>query len=53
MEIAKMMADGKVKAVIQSTYPFEEAPKAFEELKTGRTRGKIVVRVADASAILK
>lgn len=52
-EIAKMMADGKVKAIIQSTYPFEDAPKAFEELRTGRTKGKIVVHVADATATLK
>jgi len=53
MEIAKMMANGKVKAVVQSTYPFEEAPKAFEKLKTGRTKGKIIIHVADATAILK
>ncbi|TVY33293.1 Zinc-type alcohol dehydrogenase-like protein [Lachnellula subtilissima] len=45
-QIGVWMAEGKVKSVIDSKFSFEEAPKAFEKLKTGRSRGKIVVDVA-------
>ncbi|TVY81284.1 Zinc-type alcohol dehydrogenase-like protein, partial [Lachnellula suecica] len=45
-QIAAWMKEGKVKAVIDSTFSFEEAPKAFDRLKTGRARGKIVVNVS-------
>jgi len=38
--------EGKVRAVIDEKFPFEEAPKAFAKLKTGRARGKIIVDVA-------
>ncbi|KAK5074211.1 hypothetical protein LTR64_006644 [Lithohypha guttulata] len=43
--IAKWMSEGKVKAVIDQQFGFEDVPKAFEKLKTGRARGKIVVEV--------
>lgn len=45
-QMGKLMRDGKVKAVIDSRFPFEQAPQAFEKLKTGRAKGKIVVQVA-------
>lgn len=45
-QIATWMAEGKVRTVIDTKFSFEEAPKAFEKLKTGRARGKIVVDVA-------
>lgn len=45
-QIATWMKEGKVKAVIDHKFPFEEAVEAFEKLKTGRARGKIVVDVA-------
>jgi NADPH:quinone reductase-like Zn-dependent oxidoreductase len=45
-QIGTWMKEGKVKAVIDQRFPFEEAPKAFEKLKTGRAKGKIVVDVA-------
>ncbi|KAL8653202.1 MAG: hypothetical protein Q9210_002244 [Variospora velana] len=44
--IGQWMQEGKVKAVVDSKFPFEQAPQAFEKLKTGRARGKIVVDVA-------
>lgn len=44
--IAGWMQEGKVKAVVDHKFTFEEAPEAFKKLKTGRTRGKIVVNVA-------
>ena len=45
-QIADWMSAGKVKAVIDQKFLFEEAPKAFEKLRTGRARGKIVIDVA-------
>ncbi|WYZ42615.1 hypothetical protein EsH8_VI_000314 [Colletotrichum jinshuiense] len=45
-QIAAWMAEGKVKSVVDSTFEFEDAVKAFEKLKQGSSAGKIVVRVA-------
>ena len=45
-QIGEWMSEGKVRAVIDSRYAFEDAPKAFERLKTGRAKGKIVIDVA-------
>lgn len=45
-EIAAWMKEGKVKPVIEQTYELAETGKAYERLKTGRTRGKLVVKVA-------
>ncbi|KAM0418774.1 hypothetical protein ACHAPT_012284 [Fusarium lateritium] len=44
--IAEWMAEGRVKAVIDSRYPFEELKGAYQRSKTGRARGKIIVEVA-------
>jgi NADPH:quinone reductase-like Zn-dependent oxidoreductase len=49
VEVAQWIKEGKVKPV-DSQYAFEDAPKAYEKLKTGRARGKIVVNVAPQSA---
>lgn len=45
-QIGEWMRQGKVKAVINSTYEFEEAVKAFEKLRTQRSKGKIVIHVS-------
>jgi NADPH:quinone reductase-like Zn-dependent oxidoreductase len=44
-QLAKWIREGKVRAVLDSTFEFDDVPKAFERLKTGRARGKVVVRV--------
>lgn len=44
--IAQWLVEGKVRPIIDQEFPFEEAPAAFERLKTGRARGKIVVSVS-------
>ena len=36
-QIGKWMQSGQVKAIIDSKFKFEDAPKAFERSKTGRT----------------
>ena len=42
-ELATLISQGIVKTVIDSTYPMEQAPKAFEILAKGRAKGKIVI----------
>lgn len=44
-KLATWFQEGKVKPVIDSVFQFDEVPKAFEQLKAGRAKGKIVVRV--------
>ncbi|KAI0389450.1 NAD(P)-binding protein [Xylariaceae sp. FL0594] len=49
VDLGQWMAEGKIRAVLDGdhVYDFADVPKAFERLKTGRTRGKIVVKVSD------
>lgn len=44
--IARLMADEKVKAIVEETYNLDQAGKAYERLKTGRTRGKLLIKVS-------
>ncbi|KAI1425780.1 hypothetical protein F5Y12DRAFT_784398 [Xylaria sp. FL1777] len=47
-QLARWVQEGKIRPVIDGDIiPFEEAPKAFEKLKTKRTRGNLVVKVSD------
>ncbi|KAI0200885.1 hypothetical protein F4808DRAFT_450604 [Astrocystis sublimbata] len=47
-QLGQWMEEGKIKAVIDGDIiPFSEAPKLFDKLKTGRTRGNLVVQVAE------
>jgi NADPH:quinone reductase-like Zn-dependent oxidoreductase len=46
VSIGHWMQEGTVKTVIDSKFKFEEAVQAFERLKTGRAKGKIVVEVS-------
>ncbi|KAF7791263.1 hypothetical protein EIP86_002277 [Pleurotus ostreatoroseus] len=43
--IAKLVADGKLKAVVDSVYPFEDALKAYERIMTKRACGKVTVNI--------
>jgi NADPH:quinone reductase-like Zn-dependent oxidoreductase len=43
--LAGMMAEGKIRAVIDRTYKMSEVPEAIRYLETGRARGKVVVTV--------
>jgi alkaline phosphatase D len=44
-QLAAWMAEGKIKTVIEQAFAFEDAPKAFEKLRTGRAKGKLIVNV--------
>lgn len=43
--LGEWVAQGKVKVQLDGVYEFEDAVKAFEKLRSGRARGKIVVHV--------
>lgn len=45
--IAGWIEEGKVRTVVDSVFGFEDVPEAFKKLKTGRAKGKVVVRVKD------
>lgn len=44
-QLAAWMAEGKLKACIEREFGLEEAGEAYTRLKSGRTRGKLVVKV--------
>ncbi|KAJ3145564.1 hypothetical protein HDU86_000873 [Geranomyces michiganensis] len=46
-QIAKWIAEGKIKPVTDQVFPMEQAVEAFKRLKTGRARGKVIVKVAE------
>jgi len=46
-EIGKLIDQGKIKVVVSQTFPLSEAKRAQEQVATGHTRGKIVLKVAD------
>jgi NADPH:quinone reductase-like Zn-dependent oxidoreductase len=46
-QLAEWMVEGKLHAVIDSTWEFGDVPKAYERLKTGRVKGKVIVHVKE------
>src|SRR5437773_10503980 len=46
-EIGKLIDEKKIKVIVSQTFPLSEAMKAQEQVATGHTRGKIVLKVAD------
>jgi NADPH:quinone reductase-like Zn-dependent oxidoreductase len=46
-EITRLVELGKVRPVVDSVYGLDEFEEAFDRLKSGRTRGKVVLRVDD------
>lgn len=45
VRMGQWMGEKRVKAVIDQAFEFEDVPKAYEKLRTGRARGKILVHV--------
>jgi NADPH:quinone reductase-like Zn-dependent oxidoreductase len=45
--IGKLIDDKKIKVIVSQTFPLSEAIKAQQQVATGHTRGKIVLKVAD------
>jgi NADPH:quinone reductase-like Zn-dependent oxidoreductase len=46
-EIGKLIDQEKIKVVVSQMLPLSEAAKAQEQVATGHTRGKVVLRVAE------
>jgi NADPH:quinone reductase-like Zn-dependent oxidoreductase len=46
-EIGKLIDQKKIKVIVSQTFPLSDATKAQEQVATGHTRGKIVLKVAD------
>lgn len=48
VSLGKWMAEGKIKCVIEDENRFElaDSKKAYQKLDTGRTRGKIVIKIS-------
>jgi NADPH:quinone reductase-like Zn-dependent oxidoreductase len=47
-QLGQWMQEGKIRAVIDGDiFAFEDVTNAFEKLKTGRVRGKLVIKVSD------
>ncbi|OQU98137.1 hypothetical protein CLAIMM_03962 [Cladophialophora immunda] len=46
-KITELAEQGKVRAVVDSVFKLDEFEKAFERLGSGRTRGKVVLRLDD------
>src|SRR5215475_325710 len=46
-EIGKLIDDKKIKVTVSQTFPLSEAMKAQQQVATGHTRGKIVLKVGD------
>ena len=48
--LGQMVADGKLKPVIDHAYEFEDAQNAFRDLRKGKTHGKLVIHVSERRA---
>jgi NADPH:quinone reductase-like Zn-dependent oxidoreductase len=46
-EIGRLIDNKKIKVIVSQTFPLSEAMKAQEQVATGHTRGKIVLKVGD------
>jgi NADPH:quinone reductase-like Zn-dependent oxidoreductase len=46
-QIGQWVREGKLKVILDSVFEFEDAPKAFERLRTRRARGKVVINVTE------
>jgi len=46
-EIGRWMLEGKLRAVVDQVVGMDDAPKAFEKLKTKHAKGKIVIVLGD------
>ena len=46
-EMGRLIDEKKIRVIVSQTFPLSEAIKAQEQVATGHTRGKIVLKVAD------
>jgi len=46
-EIGKLIDEKKIRVIVSQTFPLVEAVKAHQQVETGHTRGKIVLKIAE------
>ena len=46
-QLASLVAQGKIKGVVDEKFAFDKVPEAYAKLKTGRVKGKLIVNVTD------
>jgi len=44
-EITRLVEDGTLRAIVDRTFAFDEAPEALAYVEAGRSKGKVVIRV--------
>lgn len=49
--VVELAEAGKFKVFVDATYPMTEAAQAWAKSRTGHTRGKLIIRVADGSSM--
>ena len=49
-QLGEWVADGTITMQLDSVFEIRDAVKAYERLRSGRSRGKIVIHVSDPSA---
>ena len=45
-QVVEWMKEGKVKAVVEKEFELKDAVEAFQSIKTGHTRGKLILKIA-------
>ena len=48
--LIELCLEGRIRPVIDDSYGFDDLPRALEDLKAGRSVGKLVVKIRDAVA---
>ena len=48
--LAGLVDDGKIRAVVDTTYPLSQIPEAFAALEAGHAKGKIIVTMDDGGS---
>ena len=44
-KIAKLMENGAIKPVLDTVFPFEQTNEAMQYVESGRSKGKVVIKV--------
>ncbi|KAK5209387.1 hypothetical protein LTR41_004923 [Exophiala xenobiotica] len=53
VQMGKWLEEGKIQAVVEEVVPFAQVPRAFEQLKSHRVRGKVLIKVAEGEVEVK
>ena len=52
-QIGKLIDEKKIRVIVSQTFPLSEAKKAQEQVASGHTRGKIVLKLAEETNLTK